>query len=104
MNAIYIIILLVVIIVIVLIIIAFTNNTNTCNNFKKNNFKKHKKNNQPSIPNGCYEPIWGVNSVGYQLTNFPSIENYSYLSYNNNLMNTDPQNIPYEFGSFIQDN
>ena len=69
------------------------NNNNSCvQNFANDDSERDIKNN-------CYEEIWSNNSVGYNInTNFPVIEVYAYKSYNNNLTNTDPQNIPWEFG------
>ena len=59
---------------------------------------------RPPATTGCYEESWGINSVGYELETFPSIEEYSHKYYNNNLNNTDMQNIPFNFGNMIQDN
>jgi len=111
---------IIIIIIIILVIgINYTNYTNTFkksnnkfkksnNKFKKSNNKFKKSNNKfkksnDTAPNGCYQEEWGINSVGYTLTNFPSIENYSYQLYNNNLTNTDAQNIPWNFGVMTSD-
>ena len=117
MNALVLFLIIIIIIIIIIFIYVFSNtfviNSNNCQNncqnklFQnncQNKFQNKNKKNTPSIPKGCYQEEWGINSVGYELDTYPSIENYSYKFYNNNLMNTDQQNIPYNPGNNIPDN
>ena len=118
-------ILLIVVLIIIIIfifgmVINYNNSNNNSNNNNQCNFLPNisspsmssQSMSSPSIlkrppattGSGCYEESWGINSVGYELENFPSIEEYSYKYYNNNLNNTDMQNIPFNFGDMIQDN
>ena len=86
---------LILLIILLIILIIFIIVSVNCNN--KESFREEFTNS-----NACYDETWGSNSVGYKLTAYPSIENYSYQSYDFNLNNTPPPSIPYEFGVTIQ--
>ena len=101
-----IIIILIFIIIIIIIIATISMNNNNYNNFNKNSnsypnshSNSHPHSKKPAEKNSCYVSNWGVNSVGYQINSpFPSIEDYSYQSYNYGLFNTDAPSIPWNFG------